>query len=86
MSTTPNAPRYRVWWIPQVPMSAFYYGVPSLEIARVLVDTLMKYDLFQLQHNVKPDYVNVGGIEVWDNELGDWTSYDDDDDDETSED
>lgn len=62
--------KYRVWWIPQVPMKAFYYEVPDLATGRLLEDALAMYDIFQLENNVKGDYANAGGIQVW--EDGEW--------------
>lgn len=53
----------RVWWIPQVPMEPFYVEVSSPAEARKILAVLGEYDLFQLRHNIKPDYSNVGGLE-----------------------
>lgn len=61
----------RVWWIPQVPMKAFYVPVESIEQGKFLLDVLADYDLFQYENNVKPDYCNIGGLSVVD-EDGDW--------------
>lgn len=68
----------RVWWIPQVPMKPFYVSVNTEEEAVLILDTLAKYDLFQLDNNVKPDYSNAGGLEVL--EEGNWSEYYDKDD------
>jgi hypothetical protein len=75
---------FRVWWIPQVPMTPFYYGVPSLNAGLMLCDALARYDLFQLEHNVKPDFANVGGIEYRHpvETGGRWNALDPDDEDE----
>jgi hypothetical protein len=66
--------RLRVWWIPQVPMKAFYAEVRSLREAKLLLNTLADYDLFQLENNIKPDYANVGGLQEL-GEDGDWTDW-----------
>lgn len=66
----------RVWWIPQVPMEPFLVPVQSVDEAIVVLDTLAKYDLFQLKNNIKPDYANAGGLEVY-GEDG-WSEYYDD--------
>lgn len=71
---TDNALLYRVWWVPQIPMPAFYQEVPDLRTAVVVHDTLAAYDLFQYENRVKPDYANVGGIEMW--EDGEWVEVD----------
>ena len=67
----------RVWWIPQIPMNAFYAEVSSVEEGRRLIDTLALYDLFQFENNIKPDYCNAGGLSRF--EDGDWWDYNDDD-------
>jgi hypothetical protein len=69
----------RVWWIPQIPMKAFYVEVETPEEAKKVLDLLAKYDLFQYQEKVKGDYSNVGGLEEktedgwveWESEEGD---------------
>lgn len=70
---TTNTP-YRVWHIPQVPMKAFYYEVPDLATAKILVEALALYDIFQYENNVKGDYCNVSGIQQW--EDGEWSDVD----------
>ena len=65
----------QVWWIPQVPMTAFQVDVPDLVTARLLLDTLARYDAFQFENNIKPDYSNAGGLVIWeDNYDGEGTS------------
>jgi len=54
---------FRVWWVPQVPMQPFLVSVSSLAEAVRLLDALAEYDLFQVRHNIKPDYVNAGGVQ-----------------------
>jgi hypothetical protein len=68
----------RVWWIPQVPMQAFYVPVADLAQAALILDLLAQYDLFQFKHHVKPDYSNAGGLQVFD-ENGEWTDWYDED-------
>lgn len=63
----------RVWWVPQVPMKAFYVPVESPQEATKLLETLARYDLFQYNNNVKPDYANAGGLEVF--EGGEWVEW-----------
>lgn len=69
--------RLRVWWIPQVPMNPFYQEVRNLDEAKLLLETLAKYDTFQLENNVKPDYCNSGGLESF--EDGEWSEWYNDD-------
>lgn len=73
--------KLRVWWIPQVPMSEpFYAVVKDILEGKKLLDTLGAYDLYQLKHNIKPDFSNAGGLEVFEGE--EWVEwYDEDGDD-----
>ncbi len=65
--------KLRVWWIPQVPCKSFYVDVDTVEEGVKILDTLADYDLFQLANNIKPDFANAGGLEVFeDNEWSDW--------------
>jgi hypothetical protein len=64
----PNKGDLRVWWTPQVPCKAFEVDVPSLAAASLLLDTLAQYDLFQLEHRIKPDFCNAGGLIEFDGE------------------
>jgi len=66
----------RVWWIPQVPMSPFFVSVESIRESVLLIDTLGKYDIFQFENNIKPDYCNCGGLEMLEN--GEWVDWYDD--------
>ena len=72
----------RVWWIPQVPMPAFEVPVESLSQGWWLVDVLGRYDAFQLEHNVKPDYCNAGGVQECLKIDGQYDWYDVDEDEE----
>jgi hypothetical protein len=54
-------------------MNAFWVPVKTVEEASLIISTLAKYDLFQLRHNVKPDFSNAGGLNVVeDGELVTW--------------
>lgn len=63
----------RVWWIPQVPGKPFHWPVENIKQARVLLDVLASYDDFQFAENVKGDYANAGGLEVY--EDGEWHEW-----------
>lgn len=65
----------RVWWIPQVPMEPFRVQVNNLREAKLLIDTLADYDNFQYHNNIKPDYSNAGGVEIWDEEIDEWSDW-----------
>lgn len=64
-----------VWWIPQVPMKPFHVDVKTLDEAKLLLNALAQYDLFQLENNIKPDYSNAGGLEMYDEAEGDWFEW-----------
>jgi hypothetical protein len=66
--------KLRVWWIPQVPMNPFHHAVKNIEEAKLLLDALAEYDLFQLENHIKPDFCNVGGLEVFEGEDG-WCEW-----------
>lgn len=63
----------RVWWIPQVPMHSFNVLVKNVEEAKLLLNTLADYDIFQFKNRIKPDYSNTGGLQVFEN--GEWVEW-----------
>ena len=68
--------KLRVWWIPQVGINeTFYVPVNTPEEGKKLLDTLAAYDAFQLQNKVKPDYCNIGGLQIFDDEDGEWYDW-----------
>jgi len=67
----------RVWWIPQVPGTPFYVTVETPDEAAHVLDLRARYDQFQLDQNIKPDYCNAGGLEAF--EAGEWLEWCDDD-------
>ncbi len=69
--------KYRVWHTPQSPCPEFHVEVNSLEEAVKICDVLGNYDLFQLKHNIKPDYSNVNGVQIM--EDGEWVDWEIDD-------
>ena len=40
-----------------------------LEEAKKILDVLAFYDIFQYENNVKPDYSNAGGLQIWNDNL-----------------
>ena len=72
-NTTPKEGALRVWHIPQLPGAAFRVDVASPREGALLLRALADYDLFQLNHNIKPDYSNVQGLEVF--EDGEWSDW-----------
>ncbi len=74
----------RVWWVPQIPMNSFFVDVESVEMGVKLLQVLSDYDIFQLENNIKPDYSNAGGLDIWVGDAGGgWESWYDE---ETGED
>lgn len=63
----------KIWWIPQVPMKAFEVQVANIVEAKLLLDTLAQYDLFQFANKIKPDYCNTGGLVI--TEGGEWVDW-----------
>lgn len=61
----PKLGALRVWWIPQVPMKGFRVPVKNIGEAKLILNTLADYDIFQFKNNIKPDYCNAGGLEVY---------------------
>jgi len=76
-----NHGELRVWWIPQVPMKSFNVPVKTLAEAKLVLDTLAQYDLFQYEENIKPDFSNAGGLSVFDSkdktdsDFGSWVDW-----------
>lgn len=64
-----------------MPMEAFTHSVASLAEGKLLLDVLARYDAFQFENNVKPDYCNAGGLHVFDetdetdSEDGSWVDW-----------
>ena len=68
-----------------MPMTAFRILVKNIEEAKLLLKTLANYDEFQFRYNIKPDYTNAGGLEIYvgnvEYETSDgWVEYHDDED------
>lgn len=60
----------RVWHIPQIPGTPFFVDVNNVEEAKRVIDILARYDMFQFENNIKPDYINMSGLVVFE-DLGD---------------
>ena len=55
----------RVWHIPQIPGKPFWVSVETPAIAKQLLNVLAEYDLFQYRNNIKGDYANAQGLEIF---------------------
>lgn len=69
----------KVWHIPQVPMHAFEVLVETLDEARLLLDVLAQYDIFQYENNIKPDYSNANGLMQYHAEFDEWWDWESED-------
>ena len=65
--------KLRVWHIPQVPGKAFLIEVKTVEEGWKVLNVLADYDEFQFENNIKPDYSNAQGLEMF--EDGEWTEW-----------
>ena len=61
----PKIGALRVWHIPQVPGKPFHVYVDTPQEAKLLVNVLAQYDLFQYENRIKPDYCNASGLEEY---------------------
>ena len=73
MLQSPEEGQLRVWHIPQIPGKPFHVLVKTPQEAVQMLDALADYDRFQFENNIKPDYSNAQGLEVF--EDGDWSEW-----------
>lgn len=70
--------KFRIWWIPQVGIgNTFYIPVDSILEGAKVIEILIKYDQFQFDNKVKPDYCNVGGLQYYDEKTEEWSDFED---------
>lgn len=68
--------KLRVWWIPQLGITeTFYIPVESVEEGKRCLDILKAYDAFQFLNIIKPEYYNAGGLQLFDEEDGEWCDW-----------
>lgn len=69
--------KLRVWWNPQVGActDSFYIPVKTPEEGKKIMDVLAYYDCYQMNQNVKGDYCNTGGLEIFNEEEGEWEDF-----------
>lgn len=72
-----NNQKMRVWWCPQIGACRehFYIPVHSVEEAKKVMDALAFYDCYQMNQNIKGDYANCGGLEMWDDYEQGWCDW-----------
>ena len=72
-----NATRFKIWYIPQVPMPAFEREYEDFETAKTVLNAIINFSIFEYDNNVKPDYSDVAGISFWEEAEQDWEDIDD---------
>lgn len=68
--------RFKVWYIPQIPMPAFEREYDNFETAKAVINALIGLSIFEFENRVKPDYADMAGITR--REDGDWSDVDED--------
>jgi hypothetical protein len=66
---------YQMWYIPQIPMKAFTVETATPKEAERILWVLESFSDFEYLNNIKPDYADVGGICVWDEQDQEWVDY-----------
>lgn len=72
-----NATRFKIFYIPQVPMPAFEREYEDFETAKEVLNAIINFSIFEYDNNVKPDYSDVAGISFWEEAEQDWEDIDD---------
>ena len=67
-----NATRFKIFYIPQVPMPAFEREYEDFETAKEVLNAIINFSIFEYDNNVKPDYSDVAGISYWEEAEQDW--------------
>ena len=74
--------KYKVEWIPQIPLKngiePFKVFVDTLEEAINVSNLLGRYDIYQFETNIKPDFANAGSILKYDEKCRRWYYVDED--------
>lgn len=67
--------RFKAWYIPQIPMTAFEVEKPTASEAQAALDLITDFSIFEFENKVKPDYSDVGGVQEWDETDQEWIDY-----------
>lgn len=68
--------KLRVWHNAQVGTTGlFYVPVKTVEEGKRVMDTLSAYDEWQYRNNIKPDYCNACGLEMYDEDDHEWVDW-----------
>jgi len=68
--------KFKMWYIPQVPMKPFEVECETAEQAQDALDLITNFSIFEFENRVKPDYSDAGGVMVWESAYEDWSDYD----------
>lgn len=77
MTNLENATRFRISYIPQIPMPAFEREYSDFQTAKAVLNAVIRFSIFEFDNNVKPDYSDIALMDFWDEEYGDWENIDD---------
>lgn len=70
----------RVYFIPEIanPQNIFCKEVSSVEEARIVLDTLADFNLFEIEQKIVPDIAgNMSGLQVWNENEQEWEEWED---------
>ena len=68
--------KMRVYHIPQVGTNTIFYIPVKSEIeASKVMNILACYDLFQYENNIKPDFSNMSGVQIYNEEELEWEDW-----------
>jgi len=48
--------KYKVWYIPQIPMKSFDVETENIEEAIKIYETIINFSIFEFNNKIKPDY------------------------------
>ncbi|OZB79885.1 hypothetical protein [Microbacterium sp. 13-71-7] len=60
--------RFRIWYVPQVPMKAFTREFDDLDAAKMVLNAVIDFSIFEFENDVKPDYSDAAGISRWESD------------------
>ena len=64
--------KYKVRYVPQVPMESFEVEVENIEMAIKLYETIVKLSIFEFKNKIKSDYSDAGWIQYFNEEDNEW--------------
>lgn len=67
--------KYRISYIPQVPMAPFEREYDDFETAKAVLNAVIDFSIFEFENRVKPDYSDAAFFEVLVD--GEWETLDD---------